>query len=154
MFPWIVLLFIIGTILLIAEFFLPGFGIFGIMGICAFAVAVLITANTYGIIHMCIAILIVILICIIAMYILKKNKICNKIILTETINGKDFDEESIKPLMGKKGICVTPLKPYGKADFDGVITEVFSNGGYIQQGKAVEVISVSGKNVIVREVKN
>ena len=154
MFPWIFLLFCIGIALLVAELFLPGFGIFGILGIFSFGVAVILTAVSYGIPYMCMAIAIIIIIAFIAFYFIKKNKIYNKVVLTETLTGKDFDEESIKPLLGKRGVCITPLKPFGKVDFDGEIVEAFSNGGYIPEGKQVEVITVSGKNVIVREIKN
>ena len=153
MFPWIILLFIIGVLLLAVEFFLPGFGIFGILGIVSFCVAVLMTAIEYGVFHMCIAIGIIIFIVCILLYIAKKNKMYNKVILTETIDGKDFDEDSLKPFMNKEGIAITPLKPYGKVDFDGEIIEVFANAGYISKGAKVLVINISGKNVVVKEIK-
>ena len=102
---------------------------------------------------MCIAIVIIIAIVCILLYIAKKNKMYNKVILTETIDGKDFDEDSLKPFMNKEGIAITPLKPYGKVDFDGEIIEVFANAGYISKGAKVLVINIRGKNVVVKEIK-
>ncbi|NLA86943.1 MAG: hypothetical protein GX847_06590 [Clostridiales bacterium] len=44
---WSVVLFIVGIVLLVIEMHLPGFGIFGILGVLALVVDVFITAKTF-----------------------------------------------------------------------------------------------------------
>jgi membrane-bound serine protease (ClpP class) len=45
---------------------------------------------------------------------------------------------------------VTALRPAGKADFDGEILVVETDGEFVEPGSPVEVFEVSGNRILVR----
>jgi membrane-bound serine protease (ClpP class) len=56
------------------------------------------------------------------------------------------------PLLGRIGVSRTLLRPSGKAEVDGRLVEVITEGGMIAAGRAVEVVQVQGARIVVREV--
>lgn len=152
MLPWIIALLIAGIALLLIELFIPGFGIFGITGLILCTISSIIIAYSYGPAALCVELILLAFIAALLFRALKKNKAFKKIILEESLSAQGFDENLISGLMNKEGITTTDLKPYGKACFDGTEADVFSNGGYIYKDKAVKVIAIKGKNVIVKEL--
>ncbi len=55
-------------------------------------------------------------------------------------------------LSGKRGTAVTALHPAGKADFDGEVLVVETDGEFIEPGSLVEVFEISGNRILVRRV--
>ena len=53
--------------------------------------------------------------------------------------------------MGKEGRTTTPLSPAGKADFDGELFDVISDGVAVGRNATVVVVEVAGNRVVVRE---
>jgi len=53
-------------------------------------------------------------------------------------------------LSGRRGTAVTALRPAGKADFDGEILVVETDGEFVEPGSPVEVFEVSGNRILVR----
>lgn len=145
-------LFLLGFALLAIELFVPGFGVPGILGLCSIMIASLIVAETYGPLAVVAILIIIIILCFIIFKIIKKNKVYTRLVLEDQLDAQDFDENSICHLMGREGVTIVPLKPYGKVDFDGFIVDVFSNGEYISKGKLVRVICINGKNVTVKAI--
>ncbi len=145
-------LIFLGVILLLAELFIPGFGIFGISGIVSFCIGSLLLAYNYGTIVLIFVFILLIIVLSIFFYFFRKKKLFNKIVLEDCLDSKSFDERNLKQLIGKVGITTTSLRPNGKADFGGRIEEVFSEGNFILNGVNVKVVDVKGKNVIVRKI--
>ena len=56
-------------------------------------------------------------------------------------------------LLGQIGKAMTPLVPAGKADFDGELIDVVSDGVAVDKNAIVEVIEVAGNRVVVKEKK-
>lgn len=54
-------------------------------------------------------------------------------------------------LMGQQGRATTPLVPAGKADFDGELVDVVSDGLAVDKNATVVVVEVAGNRVVVRE---
>ena len=54
-------------------------------------------------------------------------------------------------LMGKEGHTTPPLSPAGKADFDGELFDVVSDGVAVGRNAIVVVVEVAGNRVVVRE---
>lgn len=152
MIKWAGVLIFLGVILLLAELFMPGFGVFGVFGILAFCIGSLILAYNYGTIALIIALIVLVIIILIFFYFFRKKRIFNKVVLKDCLNSKSFDDEYLKGLIGKVGITVTTLRPNGKVDFGGKIEEVFSEGNFISNGVKVKVIDIQGKNVIVKQI--
>lgn len=53
-------------------------------------------------------------------------------------------------LLGAHGVATTVLRPSGKARVGQQILDVVSDGGFVQPGTLVEVISVDGVRIVVR----
>ncbi len=53
-------------------------------------------------------------------------------------------------LLGRHGHATTPLSPAGKADFDGDLIDVISDGEAVARGSQVTVVEVAGNRIVVR----
>lgn len=150
----IFILFITSIILFIIELILPGIGVFSILGITLMLLSGILTIIyiPFGF-EMVIGIGILLAFIGYRIYKLIKNKkIYSNIILKETVN---IDEKSIVDythLLDKDGITITPLRPYGIAEFNGTELEVSSNGDYIEINVKVRVISINNDKIIVKKI--
>jgi membrane-bound serine protease (ClpP class) len=59
--------------------------------------------------------------------------------------------EQDQRLVNLSGISASVLRPAGKAHIDGQLVDVVTEGAFIDQGTAIEVIEVSGNRVVVRQ---
>jgi membrane-bound serine protease (ClpP class) len=55
-------------------------------------------------------------------------------------------------LLGREGVTLTPLRPSGKARFDGEPEDVVSHGQFVPEGVRVRVVRVEGSRVVVDPV--
>jgi membrane-bound serine protease (ClpP class) len=166
-----IILFLLGVILLVVEIFLiPGFGVTGISGIVLMVVALVLSRQEFIIprvpwewtiflknlrnVGFGFAGSLVLLVVILRLF--PRTPGLKRLILEssqETIAGYTVQSlETSALLTGRKGTAVTALRPAGKADFDGEILVVETDGEFIEQGSAVEVIEVSGNRIMVRRV--
>lgn len=53
---------------------------------------------------------------------------------------------------GQEGVALTPLRPSGKAEFDGRVVDVVSDGPMVQAGQPVRVLLVEQMRVVVEVV--
>lgn len=60
--------------------------------------------------------------------------------------------EREQALVGRQGVAMTVLRPAGKAQIGDDYVDVISEGPFISAGRKVEVISVAGNRVVVREL--
>jgi membrane-bound serine protease (ClpP class) len=58
-----------------------------------------------------------------------------------------------RTLVGAQGEAVTPLRPTGKALFDGVRRDVVSEAEFLDVGTTVEVLRTSGAQLVVRRLR-
>ena len=152
-----IIAFVIGLILLIAEFFVPG-GIVGIIGGILIVFSLLFAGASF--VHMGYSILIAMFIAVIGMVIFmkffgKKLHVFNKLVLsdaTTTEEGYVSNTNRIE-LIGKIGEAITPLRPAGTVVVDNERLDVVSEGSYVDAGKKVEVVKVEGSRIVVRELK-
>ncbi len=151
------ILFFIGLILVVAEFFVPG-GIVGILGGVLILGSILFAGQSF--VHMAYSILIAMIIAVIGMVILmkffgKKLHMFNRLVLkdaTTTEEGYVSNANRIE-LIGKQGMSLTPLRPAGTVAVEDERIDVVTEGGYVDAGKTVEVIKVEGSRIVVREIK-
>jgi membrane-bound serine protease (ClpP class) len=54
-------------------------------------------------------------------------------------------------LVGKRGRAVTNLRPAGKAEFDGEVLAVESDGEYVEAGSPVRIVEAAGNRIVVRK---
>lgn len=139
---------IIGIVLLIAEIFIPSFGITGVFGIIAIIIGVIFTADTFfgGMILFTIILAFSILLMFIAYKLFAKKG--SPLILEESLRD-DQSNMSLEFFVHKEGVAITPLRPAGTADIDGVRLDVLTQGEFIEKGSPVKVTSIQGKKILV-----
>jgi membrane-bound serine protease (ClpP class) len=150
----IVVLFIIGVILILAEvFIIPGFGIAGVSGITAVLISLFfIFPNTSIAINVLLAVILFTL--VIAIFMLKKfgsSRFWKRISL-ESNSKNYFSSSSKKDYLDQEAETLSKLRPAGTIEIDGKRVDAVSDGAFIEKGKKVKVISVSGSRIVVREI--
>ncbi|MBI5779570.1 MAG: nodulation protein NfeD [Planctomycetes bacterium] len=176
-----VLLFILGMGLVAVEIFLlPGFGVFVISGVILIIVSLimsmqgfvipdikgapwqLVTLKRNFIVVGFAFSLSVIIFIIIARY-LSSVPFFNHLILSadvKTSAGFSSVAMDAAPLLGKKGVVFTALRPVGKiamldgkGNQTGENIEVVTEGDFINKGETVVVINIDGSRIVVEKTK-
>lgn len=148
------ILLICGALCLLAEFFIPGFGFFGITGIVLVVVSAVLTIMfvPFGsFIVMAEAAILILLGYLFFEYFRNHGK-DSRIILNETLNEDENDAERLKSYIGKEGIARTPLKPFGNIDIDGTYVDACSDGEFISSNEKVLVVRVYENKLYVRKI--
>ncbi|WP_347338993.1 NfeD family protein [Paenalkalicoccus suaedae] len=148
------ILFVVGAALLVLEVFSPSFGIFGALGLGAIIGSLVMSSfDTTVILY---SVLIAGVISLVAFFTVMKyvDRIgpMKKMILqdaTSTELGYVSNEHRVE-LVGLTGQTLTVLRPSGTALIGDERLDVVSEGGYIEQGKKVKVISAVGSRIVVR----
>ncbi len=167
---WEILVFVIGIILLITEiFFIPGFGITGVLGVIFIvtSLALALIGNNFfdfsytGVDALLLAVLRVGLILfftiISAFYFGPKifsTSLGRKVVLTSTLeDAKSFSTpmHELLSLIGRKGIARTDLRPSGNVEIDGRRYDCISENSFVHIGEEVSVIEVRGNYLVVRK---
>lgn len=176
-----IVLFIFGLGLIALEIFvMPGFGVFGISGALAVVFALILASQTFvipstseqvgqlsdtlgalsGSIVSCAAIAIVL-----GKFMPKMPGIRNLILsppdvtegplLDPSLGGAKSPTSLLQQdvgLLNQQGLAFTTLRPAGRAQINGQLVDVVSEGGFIDPGQSIEVIEVTGNRVVVRAV--
>jgi membrane-bound ClpP family serine protease len=153
-----IILFVAGIILIFLELFLPG-AVAGTLGLAALIFSLFLAGENT--LQMGISILIALFLSILVFFLAikvfdKKLVLFNKMVLFDSARKEDgyVSNPNRIDLMGVEGISLTILRPAGMAIINGERVDVVSEGGFIDQNKAVKVIKVEGARIVVREIKN
>lgn len=166
---WEILLFVLGVVFLILEIFLiPGFGVFGILGIIFMVsgLAFSLVLNdffdfnapsgerlTNSFILVLISIIAAVTLGVIFGGNLLKTKAFKRLVLQDeqqSVQGYQVNKPGVE-LLGKSGFAKTDLRPSGKIEIDEVWYEAVSNDGYIEHGTPILVTKIENYNLIVRK---
>jgi membrane-bound serine protease (ClpP class) len=152
------ILFIVGAGLLVLEVFSPSFGIFGILGLGAILGSLVM--SSFSTINIIISFVIAILVTLAGLIVLikyidragpMKRVVLNDATTSDLGYVSNVTREELK---GSTGEALTVLRPSGSALINEERLDVVSEGGYIEQGRKIKVISVNGSRIVVREVSN
>lgn len=153
-----IILLLLGIILIVAEFFVPG-GILGLIGVGSIIGSLFMAGYDFG--HMSMSISIAFIVAIIASIILYRSigmekGIFRHIILKNRTTTELGYVSSVNrlELIGLEGVTVTPLRPSGTALFENERIDVVSEGEFIQNDQKVKIVKVEGMRVVVREISN
>lgn len=148
---------VIGIILIGIEMILPGFGAPGTAGTIATLAGIGLMSDSIETALKTGAIVIVILAIMLASVVVlfHSRKIKSPLILEKELH-QDPDylsSQDLEYLVGKEGVTITPLRPAGKCDLEGVIFEVRSADTFIEKNRRVKIIKVQSNTLMVRECK-
>lgn len=155
-----IILLILGLILLIAEVFVPDFGLIGILGILSVAYGLYLTTGDFSLMIRDLTVAMVTSAIII--FILVKNGYSlshlNRLVLhTASKEPEEIEVREEKPLIfiGMVGEAITPLRPSGKVEFEEIANayDVLSGEGHINSGTKVVIKEIHGTKIVVRKQK-
>lgn len=150
----LIIVLIVGLILLTLEIVaLPG-GIAGIAGIGLITFGIWQCYNIYGTTTGTWALLCSITACIILLIIFMKSKTWKRFSLNDESDSKVNQIDSSNIHVGSKGQTVARLAPTGKALIEGEMVEVHAINQFIDPNKAIEVVSVEGYRIDVKEISD
>lgn len=150
----IFLMFLLGVGLLIVEFYVPDFGVIGVVGFLAMTIAIYLkTGNFTELVYLVLACLAVAFVVVI--YFLKSGKELNispAFILNESMTSdKGYSsEKDYGFLLNANGTVVSDLRPVGRAKIGEETYEVISTAEMISTGEAIIVTRVQGAKVYVK----
>ncbi|MEJ5350290.1 MAG: NfeD family protein [Melioribacteraceae bacterium] len=162
-----IIIFFLGFILLMIEIFvIPGFGIFGILGIILMIAGLflglisdlpIIDMNlvSFAVIQLAATFLATGFVIALLIKFLPKTTLFNKLILQEKVQEKSgyAVKEKFIDLIGKEGIALTDLRPSGTALIDGKRIDVVTEGDYVTRNSSIVVKNVEGSKIVVGEKK-
>lgn len=154
------IIFAVGIIFCIIEIFVPGFGVFGILGIVFIVVGIAVRfLLDYDIQHLIIMIMFVLTIIFLAILIIiysaKHGMLGNSpLIENKTAISTDYgkDNPEYLKLLGKTTFTDTKFLPSGKFSFNGESYAAISYGEYIEKGAKIQIVEVSGNTIYVKKV--
>lgn len=165
---WEILLFLAGVVLLVLEiFFIPGFGIFGVMGIICIIIGLAMSMIMNDFFDLSVSgnerlfqsVLLVLgsiigsifLSVVFGGNILKSRAFQRLVLKDEQQSSQGY--QVTKPqfeLLGKTGFAKTDLRPSGKIEVDGEWYQAVSNDGFIENGTDIVISKIENYNLIVR----
>ncbi|MHB1453758.1 MAG: NfeD family protein [Saccharofermentanales bacterium] len=150
-------IFLAGLLLLVAEMFMPGFGVAGISGLVLIVIGILLTASTpfEALVMFLILFLLVGIVLAIVLRSASKGRLSRKLILhlsSQQELGYSASKD-LTDLTGKTGIAVTTLRPSGTGDFEGTRYDVVAEGSYIEKETRIRVRQVNGNRIVVEPVE-
>ena len=153
------LLFILGVVLLLLEFFvIPGFGVTGVGGILAVSASIILV---FGGIHSAVwalaKIMALSIVLVVGTYSVgPKLHLFDRFVLNEKLSSEAgyvaVDNAAFDHLLNLEGITVSTLRPSGYIRIGGQKYEVVSDGEFIERKKRVVVVAVEGTKIVVRPV--
>lgn len=172
-----VLLFIMGLACLAIEIFVvPGLSVFGISGGLLLLASLVMASQTFGNLEsgrdveaatetlktLCIAVVAVIGTAMALSRFLPAIPIFNQMVLVPPGSSVHPEEPQLRPdltsgagtqppLVGRFGTATTVLRPAGKAEIDGRLVDVVSDGPFVSEGARIEVVRVAGNRIVVRQ---
>ena len=148
------LIVLVATLLLVVEVMLiPGFGFTGILGAATMIGAVAYSFFVIGSLAGWITLLVTIAICVALFVWALYGKSLDKVALKKKIESTVKEDEITKFSVGDKGVSRTRLALIGEAEINGLIVEVKSESGLIDEGRPVEIVRISGDTVFVRNIE-
>ena len=156
-FAWnliMILCFVLGSGLIILEAFIPGFGAAGVAGVLLELVALWSVWQLHGIVWALVALFGVLCLIGLAVFLsyrsaMKGRLSCSPLVLKETEEAAAREESD---WLNREGVALSPLRPAGVVEVDGVRLNAESSGEFIEKGSAVRVTGRSRGGFTVQRI--
>ena len=165
---WEELLLGIGGLILLAleVLVIPGFGIAGLLGICAVVASLVLSlvgaGDTLPVIlgaaaRVVFALFFAVVVSLVLLRFLPRLPFGRQLVLSRGLaadEGYASAPESDARWLGKTGRASSPLRPAGIAEIEGQRVDVVSDGEHIDAGQSIKVTRVDGNRVVVRRISH
>ena len=165
------LLFMLGVMLLAVEIFLlPGFGIAGITGILLMLMGTTLAFQDFvvpqtpyhyeelrgNLLKIFSSMTVSLLVIALMVRYLPGIPLFGRLVLSASEEAElGFGTTLAIPtvgLVGRRGYALSTLRPSGRAEFNGEVLDVVTQGEFVEGGQKVEIVEVRGNRVVVRPV--
>ena len=151
-----IILFFVGMALITVELFIPGIGIFGGLGLVALILAIVFQVQTFLqglILFLILAAVIAALVLIVSRSFRKGRLFRSSLVLKDRAAKEEgyVSNDDNSSLVGKSGVALSILRPAGRANINGVISDVVTGGEFIESGEKVIVVEAVGRRVLVKK---
>lgn len=147
-----------GVILCIVEVFVPGFGIFGILG-GIFSVGGIVARSIMGATFAQILYMILVdvsLVCLSIILMIVSTR-CGFIRHSSLVESKTSisvnygkDNKQLLKMLGKTTFATTEFRPTGKFNYNGETYDATTYGEFIQKGEKIQIVEVKADKIFVR----
>jgi membrane-bound serine protease (ClpP class) len=151
-----VFLYAVCAALLVAEVFIPSFGLLSLCSAACLVGGLMIFfrhSATAGWIGVVVAVAMVPSLLVTAYKVLPRTRFGKRVILSPPIRDRGdaiTDTPELRQLIGREGRVLTTMRPVGMCEFDGRKFECVAEKGYVWKDNKVKVIRVEGTQVTVR----
>lgn len=149
-----------GILLMVVEFFMPGFGLPGIAGLLLLATSVVLTWYEHGSYAGLGATLVVLALAAIVITLSVKSTTSGRISRSPLIlKGAQTEEAGYQAapnydrFLLKTGVAETVLRPAGIALIEGERVNVVSRGGFVDRGDMIIVEEIEGARILVKRLE-
>lgn len=152
------LLLIFGLVFMMIELFIPGFGVFGVIGLISMFASIIARAfEGANVTQVCVMIILCLLL-VFGFFALLSHSMQKGLLaktgLVETGEAvKKGYKSSKQTLVGKEGVTKSKCRPAGSVEIDGVVYDCISDETYIKANRKVKVLKIKDDNVIIKEVE-
>jgi membrane-bound serine protease (ClpP class) len=155
---WVeVLLFLAGLILLAIEFFVPGFGLFGIAGIASILLSLFMTlgGGVSALSIMASGTVAAVVAFLLLLKYLPSSGLWKRLVLRNELRSEQgyTVSDDLSRLIGQEGVVLTLLRPAGTVRIEEQVLDVVSEGRFIEPGVKVKVLGVHGNRIVVRSIE-
>ncbi|RRD96199.1 hypothetical protein EII17_01485 [Clostridiales bacterium COT073_COT-073] len=140
-----VIILVIGILFMMAEIFVPSFGIAGGIGFLAMTLGIVLTAETFaqGLLYFVIMLCVSVGFLILGYFVIGNSKIALKAKLNED------PQPDYRTLLGACGKTLSPLRPSGTVEINGYRFDVLTQSEFIGKDEAIRVIAIQNNHIIV-----
>jgi membrane-bound ClpP family serine protease len=149
----VVTLIAIGVALLIVEIiFIPGTTVVGFIGFGLIISGVVVSFRSFGSDAGWLTLGTSSVLCGGILYFAFTTKAWNKFASKDSINSRVNQGELEKFGTGMEGTSLSVLRPIGKAEFDGNIVEVRSNGDYVNANVKIKIVRIEANQIYIETI--
>ena len=145
--------FVIGSGFIIAEAFIPGFGVVGTCGIFLEIAALYCCLRLHGVTTALLAFAGVLLLIGLAVFLSYRSAMNGRLSKSHLVL-KDTEaaagENKPDHWIGMEGVAATSLRPAGQVEIGGTRLNAASNGDFIEKGAPVLVTGMEGDHYVIR----
>jgi membrane-bound ClpP family serine protease len=153
---WIIILslIIIGLVLIIVEvIFIPGTTVVGVLGLIFAGIGVLVSYRHFGDDIGFYVLLGTLSTTAVALFFSFRSGAWRRYSLKSSINSRVNEGLTDTVNVGDEGVTVSTLRPVGKAEINGQIFEVRTNGDYVKAQQPIRVVYIELHQIFVQEIK-
>ncbi len=151
-----VLLQIIGVLVVLAEIFIPSFGLLAAIALAVFSYSLYLVfttiSSTAGLVFAGLDLILVPVCVVFGMKILAKSPLALRQELSRK-QGVESQAKELETYLHMQGIAVTDLRPAGMAEINMKRLDVVTDGEYMEANTPVVVTGVTGNRIIVQKIE-